>query len=184
MRSLHENAPHTALRVSAGTPAATLARRWNVMITLSCASFAVRNFGVKTVTGQIPIQEAWVDVDGADRPIAVHASLNMAAVSTGNARRDHDLAKPSLLDTARYGELVFTGGPGEPGDGCWLVPGTLSGHGSSVEVELAVTVQRSGAEVAIRATTSFDRRDLGIRAARFMVGTRIAVTVDAVLRPV
>jgi polyisoprenoid-binding protein YceI len=162
---------------------ATLTKRWDVVITLSCASFAARNFGVKTVTGQVPIREAWVDVDGTDRPIAAHASLDLAALSTGNARRDRDLAKPSLLDTGRYAELVFSGGPGQPADGCWHVPGKLSGRGGTVDVELAVTVQRSGDKVHVHASTSFDRRDLGITAPRMLIGTRIAVTVDAVLRP-
>ena len=137
----------------------TLTHRWDVIITLSCASFAARNFGVKTVTGQV------------------------AALSTGNARRDRDLAKPRLLDTGRHAELVFSGGPGQPADGYWQVLGKLSGHGASVDVELAVTVQRSGDEVHVHATTSFDRRDLGITAPRTLIGTRIAVTVDAVLRP-
>ena len=161
----------------------TLTHRWDVIITLSCASFAARNFGVKTVTGQVPIREAWVDVDGTDRPVAVHASLDLAALSTGNARRGRDLAKPRLLDTGRHAELVFSGGPGQPADGYWQVLGKLSGHGASVDVELAVTVQRSGDEVHVHATTSFDRRDLGITAPRTLIGTRIAVTVDAVLRP-
>jgi polyisoprenoid-binding protein YceI len=143
----------------------------------------VRELGVMTVTGQVPIREAWVDVYDTDRPIAVHASLDLAALSTGNARRDRDLAKPSLLDTGRYAELVFSGGPGQPADRCWQVPGKLSGHGGTVDVELSVTVQRSGDEVHVHATTSFDRRDLGITAPRMFIGTRITVTIDAVLRP-
>lgn len=163
----------------------TLTRRWEVVSSLSSAGFAVRNLGVKTVRGQVPVRDAWVEVDAAGRPLALSATLDLAGIETGSARRDRDLAKPHLLDLARFPVLAFSGRAGEPDGERWQLPGTLTGHGASTAVVLAATVsEASGDEVRVRAVTAFDRRDLGVHAPRFMIGRRITVTIDAVLRPV
>lgn len=160
---------------------ATTLTRWKVLGSLSCASFAVHNFGVRTVTGRVPITDAWADVDGTGRPIAVHAALDLAGIDTGNARRDLDLAKPRLLDTGRYPQLVFTGRAAEPDGERWQLPGTLTGHGTSTEIVLVAQIVRRDGDVSVRTSTWFDRRELGITAPRFMIGRRIEVTIDAVL---
>jgi polyisoprenoid-binding protein YceI len=163
----------------------TLTGRWELVGSLSCAGFAVRNLGMATVRGRLPIREAWVEVDVAGRPLALSATLDLAGIETGNARRDRDLAKPQLLDTARFPVLEFTGEAGEPDGDRWQLPGTLRGHGASTAVVLTATVsQASGDEVRVRATASFDRRDLGVDAPRILIGRRITVTIEAVLRPV
>ncbi len=153
--------------------------RWRVQPTLSCASFEVRNLGVRTVHGRVPITHAHVDVDGGGNPAVVRADLDLAAIDTANARRDGDLAKPALLDLAKFPSLAFVGGPGEPVAGGWTVPGRLTAHGTTIEVVLHVV--RDGDRIT--ATTSFDRADLGIRAPRLMIGRRIDVRIDAVLAP-
>jgi polyisoprenoid-binding protein YceI len=153
--------------------------RWSVQHTLSCASFTVRNLGMLTVRGRVPITHASVVVDASGNPVQVRAELDLAGIHTGNSRRDCDLAKPKLLDLAKFPALTFSGGPGQATNDGWTVPGRLSAHGSTIEVTLHVV--RDGDHIA--ATTSFDRTDLGIRAPRFMIGRRIAVRIDAVLAP-
>lgn len=161
----------------------TLTRRWDVMNSLSCASFAVRNLGLKTVHGQVPISAAWAEVDGRGRPVGIRATLDLAAIATGNARRDRDLAMPKLLDTGRFPTIVFDGRAGEPDEAGWRLTGRLEAHGSSIDVVLAAVVTAAPDEVHVHASTSFDRRDLGITAPRLLIGSWIAVTIDAVLRP-
>ena len=47
----------------------------------------------------MPIVSATVDVDAGGRPTAVHATLDLTGITTGNPKRDSDLQKPHLLDT-------------------------------------------------------------------------------------
>lgn len=153
--------------------------RWIVQNTSSCAGFEVRNFGVRTVSGTVPITHATAYVDATGRPVRVDAELDLAHIDTGNARRDRDLAKAHLLDTGRFPTLTFHGGPGEPdGDG-WRMTGRLAAHGQQIEVSLHAV--RAGDRIT--ATTSFDRADLGVRAPRLMIGRRIEVRIDALLAP-
>lgn len=160
-----------------------LTRRWELVNSLSSAACAARNFGIKTVRGQVPVRQAYVDVDAAGQPLAVHAELDLAGLATGNARRDRDLRKPHLLDSDRFPTVTFTGRAGEPDDGGWQLPGRLAARGVEIDVVLAAVVGQDGDRVTVHATTTFDRRDLGVRAPLFLIGRRIAVTIDAVLRP-
>lgn len=156
------------------------ATRWSVDTTLSTARFAVRNFGLKTVRGTVPITAAWVDVDPDGRPVAVHAELDLAALDSGNARRDADLAKPRLLDTGRYPTLTFDAGPGaRTADGGWTLPGRLAGHGTVAEVQLRV----EGGADGFTATAGLDRTALAVRAPRVLIGRYVDISISGWLRP-
>ncbi len=158
--------------------------RWDVLNSLSSAEFAVRNLAVKTVRGCIPIREASVEVDSSGHATSVQAVLDLAGIDTGNARRDRDLAKPHLLATEQYPTLTFHAGRAETDADGWKLVGRLDAHGTSTEVLLDVRVIGGvdPGRIAVRATTSFDRRELGIRVPRFFIGRRITVTIDAILR--
>ncbi|HEV7204803.1 MAG TPA: YceI family protein [Jatrophihabitans sp.] len=68
-----------------------------------------------------------------------------------------------------------------PGEDGWSVPGVLAGHGHRTAITLGATVTPGdGSTLAVHATAEFDRRDLGITAPRFLLGTRVRITVDAV----
>jgi polyisoprenoid-binding protein YceI len=160
------------------------AGRWDVQNSLSCARFAVRNFGVRTVHGRIAIGEASVQVDRAGRPTTVDATLDLTSIDTANVRRDRDLAKPRFLGSELYPTLTFHGHQVVADENGWKVTGTLAARGATTDVLLDVHVVAGGDDmdvVTARATTSFDRRELGIAAPRFMIGRRISVTIDAVL---
>jgi polyisoprenoid-binding protein YceI len=160
-----------------------LTQRWELVNSLSSVGFAARNFGLKTVRGTVPLHEAWVDVDEHGRPMAVHAELDLAGLDTGNTRRDRDLRKPHLLSTEKFRTVTFTGRAGEPDEDGWQVPGRLAARGTEIDVVLATTIASRTDQVSVHATTQFDRRDLGVRAPRVMIGRIITVTIDAVLRP-
>ena len=160
-----------------------LSRRWELMTSLSSAGFTVRNLG-RTVRGQVPIRHATVEVDGAGRP---HRSVRRAgpgwSIDTSHARRDRDLRKPHLLDTARFPTMTFTGTSVEAdGDSC-LLHGRLAGCGAEIDIALTASTRHDGDHVTVHATASFDRRELGIRAPRIMIGRRIDVLIEAALRP-
>lgn len=157
--------------------------RWELVNSLSCAGFAVRNFGVKVVRGQVPIRCAWVDVDDSGRPAALHAELDLAGIDTSNPRRDRDLRKPNLLGTDRFPTLTFTGGAAAAEGETWLLPGRLAACGTEIDVVLTASSRAESDRVTVHATTTFDRRALNLRAPRLLVGTQVAVTIEAVLRP-
>jgi len=155
--------------------------RWRHVPTGTSASFTVRNFGLRQVTGTVPVAEAWVDVDAAGVAQQVRATLDLRAIATGNARRDADLQKPHLLGTAEHPTLSFAGTPAVGPDG-WTVAGTLAGR-ASAKVTLAATIESATPQaITVRATAELDRRELGIRAPRFLIGRRLRITVTATFR--
>src|SRR4051812_11822717 len=144
---------------------------WAVVPRSSTAGFAVRNFGMHTVRGVVPIRSATVvcEGDGPDgRVTAVRASLDLAAIDTANTRRDKDLRGSRLLDTDRYPELTFDCTEVQQTADGWQLAGTLTGHGRStpVTVDAIRTAGPVNGLLTVRASTVFDRRDLGITAPR------------------
>jgi polyisoprenoid-binding protein YceI len=160
----------TALRTS----------RWELVPARTTACFTVRNLGMATVRGQIPVTTAWVDVDDAGRPAAVHAELDLTRIDTGNPRRDRDLRKPSLLDTTRHPALTFEGIV----DGM-IVDGVLTGLAAATRASLDITSVTPGdaGTVTAHATATLDRAALGVRAPRFLIGRRIAAVVEVTFAP-
>lgn len=155
--------------------------RWRHVATATTTTFTVRNFGLNKVTGTLPVAEAWVDVDADGVPQGVTAVLDLRAVETGNARRDRDLQKPNLLDTANQPTLTFAGVP-QAGPGGWTVTGTLAGR-RSADVTLDVQiVSATAAQITVQGSAEIDRRALGVRAPRFLVGRRLRITVTGVFR--
>jgi len=173
--------PHRQPGTHAGPNTVTVPRtgRWELVPARSTADFAVRNFGFATVRGQIPVTAAWVDVDPAGQPAAVHAELDLTRVDTGNPRRDRDLRQPRLLDTAHHPTLTFDGVAAGP-----TVDGVLNGR-AAADVSLGVTgvTPGDGGIVTARATCAFDRAALGVRAPRLLIGRRITVVINATFAP-
>lgn len=161
-------------------------RQWQLVNTLSTARFSVRNFGFKTVHGQIPIRSATVETDLNDQPLAVHARLHLEGLSTGNRRRDADLRQPRLLNSSKFPELCFesTSVSGSP-DG-WSISGGLDACGRTAALELVAepAVHARGGEVHVRATATLDRRDVGVRAPRIMIGRQVHIVIEAVFTAV
>lgn len=171
------SAPRTALPTG----------RWTVDTSRTTASLAVRN-GPRVVHGTVPVTAGSVTLDGAS--LAVAAELDLSAIDTGNARRDRDLRRPGLLDLDRHPTMRFAAGTVSSRAGGWTLTGTLQVRGREVELELAVSEpggeldgddRHGDGERTVVATTSLDRRSVGIVAPPFLIGRRVDVTVRAVL---
>jgi polyisoprenoid-binding protein YceI len=160
------------------------AGRWQAVTPTSTAGFAVRNFGgANTVQGTLPVVAAWVEVDPSGEPIAVHAELDLAAIDTKNARRDRDLRKPRLLDTAQQPTLTFVGGTPVRFADHWELAGHLIGKATVDMVLVVQVVVGESGDISVRATGTFDRQDLGVKAPAFMIGRQIDVTIEAIFQP-
>ena len=153
--------------------------RWELMPARTSAGFAVRNFGVATVHGQIPVTAAWVDVDAAGQAAAVHAELDLTGSTPATRAATATCARPRLLDTTHHSTLTFEGIV----DGM-IVEGVLTGL-SATRVSLdviSVTPGESGT-VTAHATATLDRAALGVRAPRFLIGRRIVAVIDITFAP-
>lgn len=144
------------------------------------AGFNVANFGLKRVSGTIPVTTAYFEVgqDGSVRD--VRAVLDIASIDTGLAKRDSDLRKPGLLDLANHPQLTFRGTQVVARGHDYTVEGLLTAKGRTREIALEVTAgEQSDGTVLIRLTGQLDRRHYGIRAPRFMIGALIDIEIEA-----
>jgi polyisoprenoid-binding protein YceI len=158
--------------------------RWVVDLTRTTVTFTVRGAFGSTVTGTVPVTNASVTSTGTGLDVA--AQLDLGALDTGNPRRDRDLRKPRLLDLDAHPTASFTGRATDAT--ALVIDGVLAVRGRDVPLRLEVTVADGaqlapGGTVSAVATTTLDRRDLGISAPAFMIGRRVDVTVSATLVP-
>ena len=163
------------------SPAGLAVGRWTVDPAHSTATFRVRSLG-RTVTGNVPITEGTVDVDESGRPRAISGSLDLGAIDTGNPRRDKDLRKPRFLDLDRYPAMTFAADSMTETPAGWRVTGQLAVRGTSVRLAGDAAVSSHDRSATVTAHTQLDRRALGIRVPRIMIGHTIDITVTAALR--
>ena len=163
------------------TAVATLtAGVWRADVARSSASFQVGNLGRKT-HGTVPVTSGTVEIGEDGQLRGVHGTLDLGAVDTGIAKRDLDLRKPSLLDLDRHPVMTFTATSCRPAQNGWEVTGTLHARGTSTELGGFVELSTTDGETVMTATARLDRRTLGIRAPRFMIGAFVDITVTAVI---
>lgn len=162
---------------SATDLAARLSGTWTLADTTPVARFTVGNLVTKTVSGCIPLVSASLTVCG-DASISVQVEADLSAIDTGHPRRDRDLRKPGLLDLDRHPRMHFRADDVRAVADGWRVPGRLTVKGTTQELVLDVAVQPDGENIRVRATGRVDRRDLGIKAPRFMVGAGVDIEVD------
>ena len=155
--------------------------RWLVDPARSTATFRVSSLG-RTVTGTVPITEGTVDIAVGGLPSAITGSLDLGAIDTGNARRDKDLRQPKLLDLDRYPTMTFVAATITASPAGWRVAGHLAARNTGVRLADDAEVSGDDRSATVTAHTQLDRRTLGIRAPRIMIGHAIDITVTATLR--
>ncbi|MGH3876219.1 MAG: YceI family protein [Actinophytocola sp.] len=152
---------------------------YRVAPTRSEARFRARGLFGHTVRGTIPIRSGSVTI--RDGRAEVTAELDLAAVATGNRRRDKDLRSPRLLDVARFPSITYTGTFAQERSS---VRGTLTVHGESVSTTLDVReVHRHPGGVDVVATTRVDRREFGVTAAPWVIQSYIDVELAVAFVP-
>lgn len=164
-------------------PTATLAAgRWQLDPAESTATFRVGNLG-RTVLSTVPMLDGTVEIDEDGTPSAVQGTLDISAIATGNARRDKDLRKPSLLDLDNYPVMTFTARRMYATPEGWHVTGLLTVRGIMTPVAGEVRLSTADLDVAtLTATAQYDRKPMGIHAPRILIGRTIDITVTATIR--
>ena len=164
------------------TAAATLAAgQWKVDVEHSTATFTVGNLG-HTVTGTVPILDGTVEVGPDGLPSAIYGTLDLSAIATGISRRDKDLRKPNLLDLDRYPVSTFEADRMTASPGGWSVSGYLTARGTRTRLTGDVEISAQGQEATLTARTQLDRRAIGLRAPKLMIGHQVDITVTATIR--
>ena len=141
-------------------------------------------FGLLTVHGTFRLRAGQVSIAADPGASSVQASIEAGSFASGNTTRDADVVSASLLDAKAYPEITFTGqGARREGDG-WVVPGSVTAHGTAVPAEVRVSDARleSGA-ARFRATARLDRTSFGVTKKKGMVGRTVDLVIDAVAQP-
>jgi polyisoprenoid-binding protein YceI len=150
-------------------------------------TFAVRNFALRTVTGQVPLTGAVIQVDPGGQPASVRAELDARGIDTGNRRRDKDLRGRRFLATDQWPAIMFEASHIQPGETGWTINGTLTVKDTSCPVRLQVTGPAAAAgtdHLDLRATGRIDRRSAGVTAGPgFLIGHTISLSLTVRLRP-
>ncbi|MEV6215390.1 YceI family protein [Nocardia sp. NPDC051833] len=148
------------------------------------ARFRVGHFGRRTVHGTMPVLAGRLTVGPAGQPETVSGVVDLAAVDTGNARRDRDLRKPGLLDLDRHPRMNFVADDITGTDGEWRVAGVATVRGRDIPLVFTVTrFDLTADTVAVSAEAVLDRRAIGVKAPEFLIGRWVTIEVHVVLRP-
>jgi polyisoprenoid-binding protein YceI len=150
-------------------------------------TFAVRNFGLRTVTGQIPLTRAVIHIDPSGQPASIREELDARGIDTGNRRRDKDLRGRRFLATDRWPASTFEAHDIQPTETGWTISGTLTvkdGH-CPVRLKVAGPATPAGADhVDLQATGHLDRRSAGVTAGpAFLIGHAVSLSLTVRLLP-
>ena len=175
---------------SPATQPVSLARpgQWIADGTACTVTLGVRNFGIRTVTGQIPVTGAEVTVGSDGQPARIRAELDIRRIDTGHQRRDADLRGARFFGTDRWPSISFEAAAISPSATGWTVDGQLTVKDVTSPVRLEVSEVRAASDpaspVSLRATGTLDRRTAGITAGPgFLIGHAISVTIAAQFGP-
>ncbi|GAB3315691.1 YceI family protein [Geodermatophilus aquaeductus] len=142
-------------------------------------------FGLGTVHATFQVLSGEVVVADPVTGTTVAAVVDAGSFSSGNARRDRDVTGAGLLDSDAHPEIRFTcTGTRQDGDR-WLLAGTVTAHGVSVPVELAIDrCAREGTGMRVHARAEhLDRHAFGVTGGRGMVGRHLDLDLDVVADP-
>jgi polyisoprenoid-binding protein YceI len=172
----------------AGTPGPIQPGEWVADPPASTVSFTARNFGLGSVTGQVPLVNASVTVGPGGQPVSVRAELDARGIDTGHRRRDRDLRGPRFPGTGRWPAISFQARDIQADGAGWTIDGTLRVKDRDIPVRLdvgAADIRRNdpAAPVNICATARLDRRSAGINALAFLIGRTVSLSLAIRLRP-
>src|SRR6201987_4831278 len=175
---------------AAGTGTDSYARpgNWAADPAACSLTFAARNFGLCTVTGQIPLNRATVQVDAGGHTVSIRAELDAVGIDTGHGRRARGVRGRRFLGPGRWPVMRFEAASIQPNQTGWTVTGTLTVKDRHCPVRLDVAgftipADNPAACVDLHATGRLDRRSAGVTAPAFLVGHLVTLSLAVRLRP-
>ena len=137
-------------------------------------------FGLGSVHAVFRVRSGELRLGGDLADSSVEATVDAASFTSDIARRDRDVRSPGLLDVATYPEITFASAAVRATGDDLVVEGTVTAHGRSVPVELAVT-SMTGDPGALRVRARVDHLDryaFGITGSKGLVGRFFDLDLD------
>jgi polyisoprenoid-binding protein YceI len=161
--------------------------RFRIDPTHTTITARVSFFGLASKTAGFPVVSGTIALDPA-RPDAVALSIVLDArqLTAGDPVTLARLKGPNFFAVAQYPEIRVTGTHMELTGGAARITGTLTARGVTRPIVLAVRFDqppRHGRAIALSATTTIDRREFGMTAYRFIVGSKVRIAIAARLTP-
>lgn len=147
---------------------------WTIDPAHTAVEFAVKHMMFTTVRGRFKDVKGTIEVDEQNPDNSrVDVEIAAASIDTGAADRDAHLRSADFLDVENHPTLTFrskrvAGAMKAEGDK-FRVTGELTIRGTTIEVTLDCVYEGTGKDpwggtrAGVRATTSIDRRDWGLK---------------------
>ena len=184
----------TFIAITLAVPAAGKASVWEIDPAHTSAQFAIRHLMVSTVRGDFRKVSGKVNLDDQDvTQSTVDATIDVASIDTGIAKRDDHLRSPDFFDVAKHPTMTFKSKKIEKGsgDGNYKITGDLTLHGVTKEVVLdfegnlkPVKSPQGKTLIGGMATTKINRKDFGLawnaalETGGVAVGEDVTITID------
>ena len=162
----------TFIAITLAVPAAGKASVWEIDPAHTSAQFAIRHLMVSTVRGDFRKVSGKVNLDDQDvTQSTVDATIDVASIDTGIAKRDDHLRSPDFFDVAKHPTMTFKSKKIEKGsgDGNYKITGDLTLRGVTKEVVLdfegnlkPVKSPQGKTLIGGMATTKINRKDFGL----------------------
>jgi polyisoprenoid-binding protein YceI len=138
-------------------------------------------FGLFTVHGTFRLRTGEVSIAKDPAGSSVQVSIDAGSFASGIAARDKDVVSAALLDASAYPEITFSSEAARQEGTDWVVPGSVTAHGTTSAVEVRVRDAHVADGVAhFQAVARLDRTSFGLTKKKGMVGRTVDLTIDAV----
>ncbi len=165
-----------------------IAATYDIDTSHSAVEFKIKHLAISNVQGTFDNFEGTFSyVSGQPDQWQVNATIDVASVDTGNAKRDDHLKNEDFFNVAQYPTMVFKStGVKMDGDEGKLM-GDLTMHGKTLPVTLDLELNGEIADpwgnqrVGFTATGKIDRRDWGLTYGKVMEGGGLMIGNDVKL---
>jgi polyisoprenoid-binding protein YceI len=160
--------------------------------THSYVSFTARHLMVTKVRGRFPVTAGELVIADDPSQSSVNATIDIAALESGDAKRDEHLRSADFFDTANYPTAAFRStSVDDHGNGEFTLHGELTIHGVTRPVSLAgeyLGAQASpwgDTRVGFSAETEVSRKEWGLEwnvaleAGGVVVSDKVKLAIDA-----
>ncbi len=158
----------------------------------SHVSFSARHLMVTKVRGRFPVTAGHLEIAEDPTQSSVVATIDVAAVDSGDPKRDEHLRSADFFDAAQYPTVTFRStSVHDRGDGEFTLEGELTVRDSTRPVTLQGEFLGSqdspwgDTRVGFTAETEINRKDWGLswnvalETGGVLVGDKIKLTIDA-----
>ena len=175
---------HTAVVHAAGTYALDQSH--------SVVTFSARHLMVSKVRGRFPVTAGALVIAERPEQSSVEATIDVAAVETGDAKRDEHLRSADFFDAEHYPNVTFRSTHvDDHGDGSFTLHGDLTVRDVTRAVELAGEYLGTApspwgdTRIGFSAETEINRKDWGLEwnvaleTGGVVVGEKVKLVIDA-----